>query len=84
MPLLTYVQVTPSSDSTINMSDARFVSLKTDPRFRRPKKHHSKVILDDRFKDLLGDENKSKKKKKKSTKETTGACTPYNFPSTAR
>ncbi|KAH0826923.1 hypothetical protein J3R83DRAFT_4516 [Lanmaoa asiatica] len=45
------------------MSDARFASLKTDPRFRRPKKHHSKVILDDRFKHLLGDEKKGKKQR---------------------
>ena len=64
------------------MSDTRFASLKTDPRFRRPKKHHSKVILDDRFKDLLGDEKKSKRKK--STKQTAGACTSYNSPSTTR
>lgn len=54
------------------MSDTRFASLKTDPRFRRPKKHHSKVILDDRFKDLLGDE---KKRKKKGTKHSVGAYT---------
>ncbi|KAF8552597.1 hypothetical protein OG21DRAFT_1415886 [Imleria badia] len=45
------------------MSDSRFASLKTDPRFRRPQKHHSKVVLDDRFKDLLGDEKKGKAKK---------------------
>ncbi|KAG9309208.1 hypothetical protein JVU11DRAFT_10922 [Chiua virens] len=52
------------------MSDPRFASLKTDPRFRRPKKSQSKVVLDDRFKDLLGDEKKGKKKSRKQA----GAC----------
>ncbi|KAG6371856.1 hypothetical protein JVT61DRAFT_8853 [Boletus reticuloceps] len=54
------------------MSDTRFASLKTDPRFRRPKKHHSKVVLDDRFQHLLGDAKKYKKKKER-TRQTTGA-----------
>src|SRR5262245_18687834 len=35
------------------MSDPRFAKLKTDPRFRRPKKHHSKVVVDERFKDIF-------------------------------
>ena len=64
-----------STDPQTSMSDARFASLKTDPRFRRPKKHHSKVVLDDRFTHLLGDEKKGKKKK--SAEQTAGACMPY-------
>ncbi|TFK77152.1 hypothetical protein BDN72DRAFT_830320 [Pluteus cervinus] len=31
------------------MSDPRFARLKTDPRFRRPKKHRTKVAADTRF-----------------------------------
>ncbi|KAI9574165.1 hypothetical protein HD554DRAFT_2228687 [Boletus coccyginus] len=57
------------------MSDTRFATLKTDPRFRRPKKRHSKVILDDRFKHLLGDEKKSKKKTR--TKPTAARVDKY-------
>lgn len=44
------------------MSDPRFARLKIDPRFRRPKKHQSKVVVDERFKDIF-DEKKSKGKK---------------------
>ncbi|KAF8447338.1 hypothetical protein L210DRAFT_3525979 [Boletus edulis BED1] len=58
------------------MSDTRFASLKTDPRFRRPKKHHSKVVLDDRFEHLLGDVKKDKKKKER-TKQTTARVDKY-------
>ncbi|KAG6814076.1 hypothetical protein H0H92_003123 [Tricholoma furcatifolium] len=32
------------------MSDPRFARLKSDPRFRRPRKKHAKVLIDDRFK----------------------------------
>jgi len=35
------------------MSDPRFTKLKTDPRFRRPKKHQSKAIVDERFKSIF-------------------------------
>ncbi|KAF9270189.1 hypothetical protein L218DRAFT_968885 [Marasmius fiardii PR-910] len=35
------------------MSDPRFARLKTDPRFRRPKKHQSKVVVDERFKSVF-------------------------------
>ncbi|KAF8350115.1 hypothetical protein F5887DRAFT_943868 [Amanita rubescens] len=35
------------------MSDSRFDRLRTDPRFRKPKKKHSKVVVDDRFKSLF-------------------------------
>ncbi|KAK6981658.1 Pre-rrna-processing protein esf1 [Favolaschia claudopus] len=31
-------------------SDSRFARLRTDPRFRRPRKDKSKVVVDDRFK----------------------------------
>ncbi|KAF9226033.1 hypothetical protein BS17DRAFT_800883 [Gyrodon lividus] len=50
------------------MSDPRFASLKTDPRFRRPKKYQSKVVIDERFKDLLDDGKKGQKKGKKKGK----------------
>ncbi|KAF9235036.1 hypothetical protein BU15DRAFT_51866 [Melanogaster broomeanus] len=46
------------------MSDPRFARLKTDPRFRRPKKQQSKVVIDERFKNLLDDGKKGKKKRK--------------------
>ncbi|KAK1229687.1 pre-rRNA-processing protein esf1 [Marasmius sp. AFHP31] len=45
------------------MSDPRFSRLKTDPRFRRPKKHQAKVVVDERFKSVF-DPQKSKGKKK--------------------
>lgn len=35
------------------MSDPRFARLKSDPRFRRPRKKQSKVVIDDRFKHVL-------------------------------
>ncbi|KAF8836045.1 hypothetical protein BDN67DRAFT_974657 [Paxillus ammoniavirescens] len=47
------------------MSDPRFARLKSDPRFRRPKKNRSKVVVDERFKDLLEDGKKEKGKGKK-------------------
>ncbi|KAJ3720022.1 hypothetical protein C8R42DRAFT_609269 [Lentinula raphanica] len=47
------------------MSDPRFARLKSDPRFRRPKKHQSKVVVDDRFKSVFAPP-KSKKSKGKS------------------
>ncbi|KAG6842256.1 hypothetical protein C0991_000226 [Blastosporella zonata] len=42
------------------MSDPRFARLKSDPRFRRPRKNQAKVVIDDRFKSVFGTE-KSKK-----------------------
>ncbi|KAG6856644.1 hypothetical protein H0H87_002234 [Tephrocybe sp. NHM501043] len=42
------------------MSDPRFTRLKSDPRFRRPKKKQAKVLIDDRFKSVFSQE-KSKK-----------------------
>jgi hypothetical protein len=43
------------------MSDPRFARIKTDPRFRRPHKHQSKVVVDDRFKSVFAGEGKKKK-----------------------
>ncbi|KAI0032727.1 hypothetical protein K488DRAFT_78297 [Vararia minispora EC-137] len=42
------------------MSDPRFARLKTDPRFRKPKKQQSKVIVDDRFKSVFDGEKKAR------------------------
>ncbi|KII93743.1 hypothetical protein PLICRDRAFT_171458 [Plicaturopsis crispa FD-325 SS-3] len=47
------------------MSDPRFARLKTDPRFRRPRKKQSKVVVDDRFKEIFEDGKKKKGKKGK-------------------
>ena len=33
--------------------DARFARVHTDPRFHRPRKDETKVVLDERFKDVL-------------------------------
>lgn len=38
------------------MSDSRFASAKTDPRFRRPKQRNLKVEIDERFRDVLESE----------------------------
>ncbi|KAJ3551020.1 hypothetical protein NMY22_g53 [Coprinellus aureogranulatus] len=46
------------------MSDPRFARLSTDPRFRKPKKKHNRVVVDERFKSVL----KQEKKKDKSSK----------------
>jgi len=40
------------------MSDARFARLKTDPRFRRPKKAQTKIVVDKRFESLFDDAKK--------------------------
>ena len=45
------------------MSDPRFTRLKTDPRFRRPKKHQSKVVVDERFKTIFQDDKKKGSKR---------------------
>jgi hypothetical protein len=39
----------------LNSMSERFARLKTDPRFRRLKKHENKVEIDPRFKTLLDD-----------------------------
>ncbi|THV07726.1 hypothetical protein K435DRAFT_959788 [Dendrothele bispora CBS 962.96] len=45
------------------MSDPRFARLKSDPRFRRPKKHANKVVVDERFKSVFEGPKQNKKKK---------------------
>ncbi|KAG1723525.1 uncharacterized protein EDB91DRAFT_1172489 [Suillus paluster] len=56
------------------MSDPRFARLKTDPRFRRPKKHQSKVVVDERFKGIFDEDGsgKTKLKQKGKGKEKLG------------
>ncbi|TDL28603.1 hypothetical protein BD410DRAFT_760012 [Rickenella mellea] len=44
------------------MSDPRFARLRTDPRFRRPKKLQTKVAVDDRFKNIFDKDSKAKRK----------------------
>lgn len=44
------------------MSDPRFARLKTDPRFRRPKNQQTKVVVDERFKDVFEDKKNKKGK----------------------
>jgi hypothetical protein len=51
--------------------DARFARLKTDPRFRRPRKKESKVVVDDRFKSIFDDGKKKKKGKKETGEQAT-------------
>lgn len=48
-------------------SDPRFARLKTDPRFRKPKKQQTKVAVDDRFKSVFEDDKKKGKKGKAGT-----------------
>jgi hypothetical protein len=48
--------------STPFMSDPRFARLRTDPRFRRPKKHQSKVVVDERFREIFEDDKTKGKK----------------------
>lgn len=50
------------------MSDPRFARLKTDPRFRRPKKHSSKVVVDERFKGIFDEDKAGKKNSKQKGK----------------
>ncbi|KAF5374810.1 hypothetical protein D9758_000334 [Tetrapyrgos nigripes] len=51
-----------SYSDSFRMSD-RFARLKSDPRFRRPKKHSNKVTIDERFKSVFeGTKNKRKGK----------------------
>ncbi|KAH7922915.1 hypothetical protein BV22DRAFT_1036975 [Leucogyrophana mollusca] len=54
------------------MSDPRFARLKTDPRFRRPKKQNSKVVVDDRFKSVFETTDKKKSKGKASRVDKYG------------
>ena len=50
------------------MSDPRFARLKSDPRFRRPKKKLTKVVVDERFKSVFA------KEKKKDSKFPVHVC----------
>ncbi|KAL5641478.1 hypothetical protein ACGC1H_001831 [Rhizoctonia solani] len=43
------------------MPDPRFARLKSDPRFRKPKRTRNKVVVDSRFKSLLGEDDSSGK-----------------------
>ncbi|KAG8686165.1 pre-rRNA-processing protein esf1, partial [Ceratobasidium sp. 394] len=47
------------------MSDPRFVRLRTDPRFRKPRQTRNKVVVDQRFKSLLGHNDDETEKKGK-------------------
>jgi len=42
------------------MSDPRFARLKSDPRFRRPKKKNTRVVIDERFKGVFEQDKKKK------------------------
>ncbi|KAL5534354.1 hypothetical protein ACEPAG_816 [Sanghuangporus baumii] len=46
------------------MSDPRFARLRTDPRFRRPKKNNQKVVVDERFKAIFEDDGSKKSSSK--------------------
>jgi len=46
----------PLSTPHNDMSDPRFARLHTDPRFVRPKASKSKIVVDDRFKQLFQDQ----------------------------
>ncbi|KAG8727689.1 pre-rRNA-processing protein esf1 [Ceratobasidium sp. 428] len=48
------------------MSDPRFARLKSDPRFRKPRRAQNKVVVDQRFKSLLGEEEDETGKKGKA------------------
>lgn len=58
------ILVIPSTGrfATTSMSDPRFVRLKSDPRFRRPKKKLTKVVVDERFKSVFAKEKKKNSK----------------------
>ncbi|QRV90901.1 pre-rRNA-processing protein ESF1 [Ceratobasidium sp. AG-Ba] len=46
------------------MSDPRFARLKNDPRFRKPRRTQNKVVVDQRFKSLLDEDDEAGKKGK--------------------
>lgn len=45
-----------NADSTSRISDPRFASFETDPRFKLPSKKHSKTTIDKRFSRMLKDD----------------------------
>jgi hypothetical protein len=59
-----YVDIV-GADWIRSMSDPRFARIRSDPRFRRPRKLQSKVVVDDRFKEIF-DEKSGKGKRVKS------------------
>ncbi|KAJ3538086.1 hypothetical protein NM688_g6570 [Phlebia brevispora] len=54
------------------MSDPRFARLKSDPRFRRVKKKESKVVVDERFKDVFHHKTDKKDKRGKGRVDKYG------------
>jgi hypothetical protein len=59
-----YVDIV-GADWIRSMSDPRFARIRSDPRFRRPRKLQSKVVVDNRFKEIF-DEKSGKDKRVKS------------------
>jgi hypothetical protein len=49
------------------MSDPRFARLRTDPRFRQPKRKQNKVVVDERFKSIFEGDFSGNGDKKKGT-----------------
>lgn len=56
------------------MTDPRFARLRTDPRFRKPKKNETKVVVDDRFKFIFEDDKKGKKGKAAGGRHRVAQC----------
>ena len=55
--------VTKKCSPRYKMSDPRFARVKSDPRFRKPRKHQAKVVVDERFKGVF---ERGKEKKARS------------------
>jgi hypothetical protein len=49
----------------IFMADPRFARLRTDPRFRKPKNSHNKIVIDERFKSIFDDDTSEFKGKRR-------------------
>lgn len=69
LPLLRALLVSANTrgklEITTSHSEAmadRFARLKSDPRFRRPRRKDAKVVVDDRFKSVFQDSSKKGKK----------------------
>ncbi|KAL3525230.1 hypothetical protein ACH5RR_013602 [Cinchona calisaya] len=60
------------------ITDARFASLHSDPRFREPPKHKAKVVIDSRFNRMFTDKNfttsKARTDKRGKTKKNDAAA----------
>jgi hypothetical protein len=52
---------------SLTMPDPRFARLTTDPRFRRPRRQRSKIVVDDRFKGVFDQGKKNRGASKKSS-----------------